>query len=128
MIYVVTINDKEYEVEVELGKANIIKTTVVTAPAAQAAPAFISAPVSVPVSQPTAIASGSEIIKAPMPGTILDIKVQPGQMVKKGEIILILEAMKMENEILSSADGVVKQIVVAKNAVVSTGDALVVIQ
>ncbi len=128
MIYVVTINDKEYEVEVELGKANIIKTTVVTAPAAQAAPAFTPAPVSVPVSQPAAIASGSEIIKAPMPGTILDIKVQPGQMIKKGEIILILEAMKMENEVLSSAAGVVKQIVVAKNAIVSTGDALVVIQ
>ena len=82
MIYVVTINDKEYEVEVELGKANIIKTTAVTAPAAQVVPAAAPVPVSVPVSQPAAISSGSEIIKAPMPGTILDIKVQPGQMIK----------------------------------------------
>ena len=128
MIYVVTINDKEYEVEVELGKANITKTTVLTAPAAPVAPAAAYAPVFVPVSQPATLVSGGKIVKAPMPGTILDIKVQPGQMVKKGEILLILEAMKMENEILSSADGVVKQIVVAKNAIVSTGDALVVIQ
>jgi len=128
MIYVVTINDKEYEVEVEVGKANIIKTTVVTAPAAPAVPAAIPVPASVPVSQPAAIASDSEIVKAPMPGTILDIKVQPGQMIKKGDVLLILEAMKMENEILASVDGVVKQVVVAKNASVSTGDVLVVIQ
>lgn len=130
MIYVVTINDKEYEVEVELGKANITKTTAVTAPAVQAVLAAAAAPVpvSAPVSQPADIVLSGKIVKSPMPGTILDIKVQPGQMVKKGEILLILEAMKMENEILSSADGVVKQIVVAKNAIVSTGDALVVIQ
>ncbi len=132
MIYVVTINEKEYEVEVESGKANIIKTTTVAAPSAPAAIASATAqavaPAAVPVSAPTVVAAGSEVIKAPMPGTILDIKTQPGASVKKGDVLLILEAMKMENEILASSDGVVLQILVAKNASVSTGDALVVIQ
>ena len=130
MIYVVTINDKEYEVEVEVGKANILKTTVITAPVAVVAPAAIIYQQPVPVSAAPAavLASGSGVVKAPMPGTILDIKVQPGSAVKKGEVLLILEAMKMENEILASSDGIVKQVVVTKNASVSTGDVLVVIQ
>lgn len=132
MIYVVTINEKEYEVEVESGKANIIKTTTVAAPSAPAAIASATAqavaPAAVPVSAPTVVAAGSEVIKAPMPGTILDIKTQPGASVKKGDVLLILEAMKMENEILASSDGVVLQILVAKNASVSTGDVLAVIQ
>ena len=132
MIYVVTINEKEYEVEVESGKANIIKTTTVAAPSAPAAIASATAqavaPAAVPVSAPTVVAAGSEVIKAPMPGTILDIKTQPGASIKKGDVLLILEAMKMENEILASSDGVVLQILVAKNASVSTGDVLAVIQ
>jgi len=128
MIYVVTINDKEYEVEVEVGKANILKTTVITAPAAEAAPVAMISHAPVPVSAPAAAhASGAGVVKAPMPGTILEIKVHPGATVKKGEVLLILEAMKMENEILASSDGIVKQVVVAKNASVSTGDVLVVI-
>lgn len=129
MIYVVTINDKEYEVEVEVGKANILKTTLITAPAAEVAPVAMISHTPVPFSAPAAVhASGAGVVKAPMPGMILDIKVQPGTTVKKGEVLLILEAMKMENEILASADGVVKQVVVAKNASVSTGDVLVVMQ
>lgn len=129
MIYVVTINDKEYEVEVEVGKANILKTTTVTASVAEAAPVAMISHAPIPVSAPAAVlAAGAVVVKAPMPGTILEIKVQPGTAVKKGEVLLILEAMKMENEILASADGVVKQVVVAKNASVSTGDVLVVIQ
>ena len=129
MIYVVTINDKEYEVEVEVGKANILKTTVITAPVAAAPAAIISQqPVPVSAAPAAVLASGSGVVKAPMPGTILDIKVQPGTAVKKGEVLLILEAMKMENEILASSDGIVMQVIVAKNASVSTGDVLVVIQ
>jgi len=129
MIYIVTINDKEYEVEVEVGKANILKTTLITAPAAETAPVAMISHAPIPVSAPAAVlAAGAVVVKAPMPGTILEIKVQPGTAVKKGEVLLILEAMKMENEILASADGVVKQVVVAKNASVSTGDVLVVIQ
>ena len=62
-----------------------------------------------------------------MPGTVLDVKVAQGASVKKGDILLILEAMKMENEILAPCDGTVKQIVAAKGASVNSGDALVVI-
>jgi len=130
MIYVVTINDKEYEVEVEVGKANILKTTVITAPVAESAPAAIisNPPVAVSTAPVAVLTAGAVVVKAPMPGTILEIKVQPGTSVKKGGVLLILEAMKMENEILASIDGVVKQVVVAKNASVSTGDVLVVMQ
>ena len=62
-----------------------------------------------------------------MPGTVLDVKVAQGASVKKGDILLILEAMKMENEILAPCDGTVKQIVAAKGASVNSGDALIVI-
>ena len=125
MIYTVTINDKEYEVEVERGKANIIKTTQAAAPVATA-PVTVSAPVAAPAS-PVVSAEG-ELVKSPMPGTILDIKVSKGTSVKRGQIILILEAMKMENEIMAPADGVVTQIFTSKGASVSTGDALISIQ
>jgi len=128
MIYVITINDKEYEVEVEVGKANILKTTLITAPAAAVSPVAAVSPAPVSAAAAPVLASGSEVVKAPMPGTILEIKVIPGSAVKKGEVLLILEAMKMENEILASSDGVIKQVVVTKGAIVSTGDVLVVIQ
>ena len=62
-----------------------------------------------------------------MPGTVLDVKVAQGASVKKGDILLILEAMKMENEILAPCDGTVKQVLAAKGASVNSGDALVVI-
>ena len=64
---------------------------------------------------------------APMPGTVLDVKVAEGAAVKKGDILVILEAMKMENEILAPCDGTVKQIVAGKGASVNSGDALIVI-
>lgn len=67
-------------------------------------------------------------IKAPMPGTISDVKVTQGQNVKKGEVLLILEAMKMENELMSPKDGVVKSVHVAKGDSVNTADVLVVIE
>ncbi|KAF5045468.1 Biotin-requiring enzyme [anaerobic digester metagenome] len=68
-----------------------------------------------------------ELLTAPMPGTILDIKVTEGQTVKAGDIVLILEAMKMENEIVSPKDGVVNKIHASKSSTVSTGDPLVTI-
>jgi biotin carboxyl carrier protein len=129
MIYVVKINNKEYEVEVEKGKANLLKTTesVASIPAVKTVevksePAKAAAPAA-PVVQ-----GAGEPIKAPMPGNILDIKVSAGKSVKKGDILVILEAMKMENEIVAPRDGVVTQIVVAKGAVVSTNDVLLTIQ
>jgi len=121
MIYTVRINDKEYDVEVERGKANIIKTTEVAAQSVPT-PVVTSAPAS-PV-----VSAGGEAIKSPMPGTILEVKVSQGSRFKKGDVLVILEAMKMENEILAPADGIVKQVCTSKGASVSTGDALISIQ
>ena len=115
MKYNVTINNKVYEVEVEKGKANLVRTTdVVAAPAPAAAPAV-------------AVQAGSTPVSSPMPGTILDIKVTVGQQVKEGDLVAILEAMKMENEIFASKTGSVAQIIAAKGSTVDTGDAIITI-
>jgi biotin carboxyl carrier protein len=143
MRYIVTINNKSYEVEVEKGQANIINVEdapVQAAPAAPAAPqqaapqpASTPAPAPAPVQQTAPVAPASaaavsgEPVKAPMPGTILDIKVSSGQAVKRGEILFILEAMKMENEIMAPVDGVV-QVVASNGSTVNTGDVLASIQ
>ena len=131
MIYNVTINDKVYEVEVEKGKANLIRTTAVAAaPAPAAAPA---APAAAPVAAPApaapaaAAAAGTTPVNAPMPGTILDVKVAVGQAVKEGELVCILEAMKMENEIYAPCAGTVAQVLTSKGASVDTGTPLVTI-
>lgn len=129
MIYNVTINDKVYEVEVEKGKANLIKTTAVAAapaPAAPAAPAAAAAPA--PAAAPAvAVAAGTTPVNSPMPGTILDIKVAAGASVKEGELVAILEAMKMENEIFAPCSGKVAQIIAAKGSTVNTGDPILTI-
>ncbi len=131
MIYTVTINNKEYEVEVEKGKANILKTKEIAIQKAPE-PVKIPAPAAEVVSAPAATApaaqavqEGADIVKAPMPGTILNVRVNQGSNVKQGEILVILEAMKMENEILAPRDGVVMQLFVTKGSSVSTGDNLV---
>ena len=129
MIYTVTINDKQYEVEVEKGKANLIRTTPVATQAAPVVAAPQTAPaasVAAPATPADAIASGSRI-DAPIPGTILSFKVAVGDKVKEGTLLVILEAMKMENEIYAPCDGTVAQILTTKGATVNTGDALVVI-
>ena len=81
-----------------------------------------------PAPAPKAAPAGAETIKAPMPGTIMDIKVSGGQSVKKGDVLLILEAMKMENEIMAPRDGVVASVMTSKGAQVNSGDALVALQ
>lgn len=136
MKYIVTINNKEYEVEVEKGQAAVLGMKTVSAPvntAFQAAPAPVSAApapaVQAPAASPAPVAAASgEAIKAPMPGTILDIKVTAGTKVKKGQVLVILEAMKMENEIVAPVDGTVAQIQAVKGSSVNTGDLLAVIQ
>lgn len=129
MIYVVNINNKEYEVEVEKGKANLIKTTDVIAPTPAKQSVAIDV-LPVPVSAPVATVSNTvgESINSPMPGTVLDIRVKVGDKVKSGQILLILEAMKMENEIFAPSDGVITQIAVSKGATVATNDILLKIQ
>lgn len=132
MKYKVTLNKRVYEVEVEEGSAMLVDEYELAAPAAPAAPAPVAAPVAAPAAAAPAapaaagIAAG-EVIKAPMPGNVLKINVAQGQSVKEGDVLVILEAMKMENEITATKSGSVAQIVVAKGAVVETGSPLVVI-
>ena len=128
MIYKVTLNGKIYEVDVEKGEAIIQKeyeaATPVAAPVATAAPA--PAAQAAPAA-PVAAGSGNAV-KSPLPGTINAVKVQVGQTVKKGDVLFILEAMKMENDIPADRDGKVVNILVQKGATVETGAALCEIQ
>ncbi len=129
MKYKVTLNGKTYEVEVEKGKAILLDEYEALAPAPAAAPvaAAHAAPAAAPApAAPVNLAAG-ETVSAPMPGNILRIDVNQGDTVKEGQILVILEAMKMENEIVAPKDGTVAQIVTSKGAVVDTGSPLVII-
>lgn len=140
MRYIVTIGDKSYEVEVERGQANVVGLDQAQAPATDApqtsvpdqATAFSvkeQAPVetgTAPIAQATPVNEG-EPVKAPMPGTVIGLRVETGQLVKKGDVLLVLEAMKMENELFAPSSGSVR-LVVEKDASVSTGDILAWIQ
>ena len=129
MKYKVTLNGRTYEVEVEAGKAMLLSEYEAVAPVAPAAP-VAAAPVAeaAPVAAAAPAVSGSgEAVNAPMPGTILKVNVTQGQAVKAGEVLCILEAMKMENEIMAPKAGTVTQVVVSKGSKVDTGAPLVVI-
>ena len=127
MKYVVTLNGKNYEVEVEETDAVITAVTdaAPAAPVAAAAPAA-SAAAPTPAAAPAAAADGQKVL-SPMPGTILSVNVSVGSAVKAGEVILILEAMKMENEIVAPCDGTVKQLAVQKGSTVATDALLAVV-
>ena len=133
MKYKVTLKGRTYEVEVEAGEAMLVDEYEAYAPAPAAAPAPVAAaPVAaVPVAAPAPAAAGAlaagEVVKAPMPGNILKINVAQGQKVNEGDCIIVLEAMKMENDIVATKSGTIAQIVVAKGATVDTGAPLVVI-
>ena len=118
--YNVTVNGTAYEITLEVVDAADVKAT--TAPAV-AAPAATPAPAAAPVAAP----AGGETVNAPMPGTILAVNVQNGATVKKGDVLMILEAMKMENEIMSPCDGTIASINVTKGSSVDTGAVLCVI-
>ncbi len=128
MIYKVTLNGKIYEVEVEKGEAMIraeydAAAPVAPAPAAPAAP-VAAAPVAAPAAAPAPAAAGEGVVQSPMPGNINAVKFSAGQSVKAGDVIIILEAMKMENEIVAPKAGTLKGVFVTKGATVNTGDAL----
>lgn len=128
--YVVTLNGKNYEVEVEKNTAKITNTTAAAAPAAASAPkaapapAPVAAPAPAPAPAPVAAApAGGANVTAPMPGTVLNVVAPVGTAVKAGDVILILEAMKMENDIVAPCDGTVAS-VAAKGTSVNTDDVL----
>ena len=128
MKYVVTLNGKNYEVEVNETEAvvtNVSDAVYAPAPVAPAAPVAAPAPAA-PIAPQAVSADGTKIV-APMPGSIVNINVSAGQAVKAGDVLIVLEAMKMENDITAPCDGTVKQIVTAKGATVNTDDVLLVI-
>ncbi|MBR3970323.1 MAG: biotin/lipoyl-binding protein [Ruminococcus sp.] len=126
MKYKVTLNGKTYEVEVEKGKAILLDEYEALAPAPAAAP-VAAAPAAAPApAAPVNLAAGETVV-APMPGNILRVDVNQGDVVKAGQILVVLEAMKMENEIVAPKDGTVAQVVTSKGAVVDTGAPLVII-
>lgn len=127
MKYKVTLNNRTYEVEVEAGQAMLVDEYEAYAPAPAAAPApTVAAPAAAPAAASPALAAG-EVVKSPMPGNILKINVTVGQKVNEGDALLVLEAMKMENEVAAPKSGTVAQIIVSKGAVVETGVPLVVL-
>lgn len=131
MKYIITLNDKKYEVDVTETEAQITSVTSVSSVAAEAPTAPVAAaptpaPALAAAAAPVSTADGTKV-KAPMPGTILEVKVNPGQSVKAGDVMFILEAMKMENEVVAPENGTVKQILTGKGSAVETDAVLAVI-
>lgn len=130
----IKVNGQAYEVEVEEvagGFAPAPVVPVAAAPAPAVAPVAAPAPEkaeakAAPAPAPVAAPAGGTQLKAPMPGTVIDLKATNGAAVKKGQTVLILEAMKMENEIVAPVDGVIT-FVASKGASVNTDDLLAVI-
>ena len=125
----VTVNGETFAVEVDdLGCACVDIATPAPVAAAQApAPASTSTPPpAAPAPTPTApVGNAKTTVESPLPGTVLKINVSVGQAIKKGDVLVVLEAMKMENDITASTDGVVQGIHVNSGATVQTGDVLI---
>jgi glutaconyl-CoA decarboxylase len=129
--YRITVDGSSYEVEVEeLGSGAVSTGKAESASAPVAAPKAQQAPAAKAKKEapaPAAVSEGTETVDAPMPGKILKVAVQPGTEVKEGDLLLILEAMKMENEIFSPAAGKVTEVRAHEGDSVNTGDTLVVL-
>ena len=113
--YTITVNGTAYEVEVE--EAGVVASAPKAAPKAAPAPAPNAA---------APVAAGATTVSAPMPGKVLSINVKAGDAVKSGDVLLILEAMKMQNEIMAPADGTVSDVRVSAGQTVGTGDVMIV--
>ncbi len=147
MKYIANVNGKRYEIELErvedyrpmtreeIAAPVTASAPIVAAPAAPVAPTPVAAPapvapapVAAPVPAAAPVSAGASTVVAPLPGTILDVKVAPGQAVKTGEIVIIMEAMKMETEVVAAADGVVDSILVKKGDAVDTDATLITLK
>lgn len=122
--YTITVNGTAYEVEVEEMGGAAAAPKAAPAPAAAPAPKAAPAPAPAPAAKP--VAAGSATVSAPMPGKVLEVKCKAGDAVKAGDVLLILEAMKMQNEIMAPADGTVSDVRVSAGQTVSTGDVMIV--
>lgn len=123
MKYIVTLNGNKYEVEVEKGVATEVflgKVDVATTPVSQNVPAT-TAVAAAPTAPPTAPTGNGDPVPSPMAGNIIQVKCDAGKAVKQGEVLFILEAMKMENEIVAPKDGTIDSILVSKGNAVDTG-------
>lgn len=127
--FLIKVNGNQYEVEVEEVKDNSVAVKPVEAPKAApvAAPAA-PAPKAAVQEKTVATPAGATTITSPMPGTILKVNVNTGDAVKKGQVLLILEAMKMENEIVAPKDGKIASVNVEKGKPVNAGDVLISIE
>jgi len=127
MKYIITLNGKKYEVEVEKGEATAVyvgEAEAVTTSAPAAAPAApAAAPAAKPAPAPVKAGEGDPI-KCPMPGTILEVRTSSGAKVNEGDVLFILEAMKMENEIVAPRAGTITAVAVSKGATVQTDQVL----
>lgn len=129
--FLIKVNGSEYEVEVEeirdgsVAAQPVAEFKAAPAPAAAPAPKPAAPAAPKPAAKSTAVPAGAVTITAPMPGTILKVNVNPGDAVKKGQVLLILEAMKMENEIVAPNDGKIASVNVEKGVSVNAGDVLV---
>ena len=122
--YRITVNGNVYDVAVEELGAGAAPAAAPVAAAPVAAPAPAAAPAA-PSAAPAASGSkGSVVVSAPMPGKILGVKTEVGKSVKKGDVLLVLEAMKMENEIVAPEDGTVASVDTTVGAQVESGDTL----
>ena len=139
--YNITVNGKTYQVEVEEVRGAQAEAVSQAAASPQTAPATAPAAVSEPAagtagaSEAAAatapkiqVGDGESAVSAPMPGTVLDVKVTEGQQVSSGDVVVILEAMKMENEITATMSGTVASVAVVKGAAVNAGDVLITVK
>jgi len=121
MKYKVTLNQKVYEVEVERGEALLLNVSD-----AVATPQAVQSAAPAPTAAPT-IAGAGEVVASPMPGVVLSVNVAVNDRVTKGQLLLVIEAMKMENDITALRDGVITSVLVSKGSAVETGTPLVTI-